>query len=136
MLKKVQIHVFRRIERQRPPLFLALQRTPDKNSLWQPVTGKVEEGEEFDEAAQRELFEETGLAPSGIFASVGEVRFTKGDQQVVEKIFACEVGKDHVRMSSEHSAYEWLPAEKAREKFYYESNRYGLDLVLEELKKL
>jgi lipoyl(octanoyl) transferase len=39
---------------------LLLRRTPARGGLWQPVTGRMEEGETPGQAAGRELFEETG----------------------------------------------------------------------------
>lgn len=135
MLRKVQVHVFRRDgEKASTLFFLALQRTPEKGSIWQPVTGKVEEGEEFDDAARREVFEETGLKPAGMFAKVGEVRFEKNGTEVLEIIYACEVHETEVHTSDEHVAFEWLPDKQAQERLYYQSNRYGLSLVLDELK--
>ena len=41
---------------------LALRRREDRGGFWQPVTGRIEQGETADGAALRELGEETGLA--------------------------------------------------------------------------
>lgn len=40
---------------------LLLERTTERGGFWQPVTGRVEAGESPQQAAQRELREETGL---------------------------------------------------------------------------
>ena len=41
---------------------LLLRRTPERGGFWQPVTGKVEPGEPPEQAALRELREETGAS--------------------------------------------------------------------------
>lgn len=42
--------------------FLVFRTNPERGSFWQNVTGSVEEGETFEEAALREAQEESGLA--------------------------------------------------------------------------
>jgi lipoyl(octanoyl) transferase len=39
---------------------LLLKRAPDRGGFWQPVTGRIDPGEEPIETARRELREETG----------------------------------------------------------------------------
>jgi len=43
--------------------YLLLKRIERREGFWQGVTGGVEQGEELDEAARRELLEETGFTP-------------------------------------------------------------------------
>ncbi len=42
--------------------FLVFKTNPERGSFWQNVTGSVEDGETFEEAALREAQEESGLA--------------------------------------------------------------------------
>ncbi|MFQ6061465.1 MAG: NUDIX pyrophosphatase [Thermoplasmata archaeon] len=42
---------------------MLLRRISSRGGFWQGVTGGVEEGENLEEAARRELFEEAGLLP-------------------------------------------------------------------------
>lgn len=43
--------------------YLLLRRTAEREGFWQGVSGSLELGEDFEEAARRELFEETGFVP-------------------------------------------------------------------------
>jgi len=45
---------------------LLLRRIPSKGGFWQYVSGGVEEGEEFEDALYRELFEEIGIRKKDI----------------------------------------------------------------------
>lgn len=133
--KKVQVHVYRQPENRSEPLFLLLQRTPAKNSIWQPITGKVEPGETVEEAATRELREETGLKPKGELTLVGEVRFVKDEQLVVESVFLCQVEEEMVETSGEHADYEWLPVGAISDRLHYETNREGFLMACKEVKR-
>jgi len=134
--KKVQVHIFRRgADEGEAPLFLLLQRTPEKNSIWQPVTGKVEANERVEEAAVREVLEETGLHLLGDPVKVGEIEFDKDGRTICESIFVCEVGTGDVRTSQEHAAFEWVSPDRVAERLHYESNKYGFLLALNEVKK-
>jgi len=132
---KGQVHIFHRPPSADEPAFLVLQRPPEKMSIWQPVTGKVEAGESFEEAARREVAEETGLSALRALIQVGECSFTKNGRPVREAIFACEVGDRKVRLSTEHADYAWIGAAEARARFYYETNRQGLDAVIREISR-
>ncbi len=41
--------------------YLLLKRIPSRGGFWQPVSGRVEEGESELDAAKREVIEETGI---------------------------------------------------------------------------
>ena len=56
---KVQVFVFTDTE---PRQYLLLRYNDQKGGYWQPVTGSVEAGETLEQAALRELWEETGLS--------------------------------------------------------------------------
>ncbi|MCX7624950.1 MAG: NUDIX domain-containing protein [Candidatus Sumerlaeaceae bacterium] len=135
MLEKVQVHVYRQRDDSSEPVFLLLRRTAEKNSIWQPVTGKVERGETLEEAAVRELLEETGLKPKGPPAMVGVVRFLKNEQLVTESVFLCEVEHENVETSAEHAGYEWLPMGLISERLHYKTNRDGFLMACKEVRR-
>ena len=50
--------------------YLVVHRSPGGGAYWHSIAGGVEEGESYEQAASRELFEETGLAAEPV--RVGE----------------------------------------------------------------
>lgn len=102
---------------------LLLQRTAARGGFWQPVTGKVEQGESPAETAARELTEETGLrGPVHPLGYVHAFAFGKPEQARVpelfrESAFGARATTDDVRFDpSEHQAFGWFTTEEALQK--------------------
>lgn len=109
--------------------------------FWQSVTGSLELGENPREAAQRELFEETGIKQDVVDHGVQRVfpiraawqkRYAPGVSENLEHEFSvqlperCGVTLDPV----EHSDYQWLPLIDAIAKVSSRSNRSALQAIL------
>ena len=127
--KKVQVHLYRRLPGGRV-VFLLLQRAPQKESVWQSVTGNVEPGESPEDAAPREVAEETGLALTG--RGVGEVwryDFTSRKGDFEEHVSGFEATDEHVNLSHEHQAFQWIELDKALELIHYDGIKEGLKRV-------
>ena len=97
---------------------LLLRRTPERGGFWQPVTGRMEEGETPFEAATRELAEETGLELSP--APLDYVHsFAFGDavppQVIEEHAFHARLPEDaQVRVDpTEHDEAAFFPRDEA-----------------------
>ncbi len=102
---------------------LLLRRSADRGGFWQQVTGRVERGESPDQAARRELLEETGadvavrpLAYRHAFAldpSLNRVR--SGALVLVEETaYAARLPEGFAaRLSDEHAEHAWLTPEEA-----------------------
>lgn len=93
---------------------------------WDFPKGHVEKGETKEEAALRELFEETGLTttidPS--FVEQFSYIFTAPDTIVRRKTVYFFIGKateTDVKLSHEHKGYAWLSYPEAQKQLTYEN---------------
>ena len=138
--KSVQVVVYRETEVGREYLLL-LRHRAGTDAFWQPVSGSLEEGETFGDAARRELDEETGLGVPESLVEIGLVdRFEIApawrdlyDTDVthnVQMAFAARVGLGDVTIDpGEHLDHRWEPWKVARELVRYAPNRRSIDLV-------
>ncbi len=103
---------------------LLLKRTEARGGFWQLVTGSVEPGESAAEAAHRELSEETGLTLTPSSAEYVHAFARDGANVTEEAGFFGEVkSSDAVRLSAEHSEYEWVTREVALQRLPFEGLR-------------
>lgn len=101
--------------------YLLLKRSLEKDfgaGNWECVTGRLDQGEGFEEALYREVREEVGLEIRPSFI-VGTTHFYRGEKrpenEMVGVIFCCEVvGETAVQLSREHSEYRWVTLEEAQ----------------------
>jgi lipoyl(octanoyl) transferase len=106
---------------------LLLERVPGRGGFWQLVTGRVEPGESPVQAAQRELFEETGFTVP-VRSLDYQHAFARGEScppvVVREHAFAASAPAGDVRLSSdEHHAFDWVTAPEALERLPFEGLR-------------
>jgi dATP pyrophosphohydrolase len=114
---------------------------------WQSVTGSVDyDDEPLEEAARREVAEETGIdARSGRLERWNVVytfeiyrqwrhRFAPGTLHNVEHVFALELARrEAVRLApAEHLAFAWLPWREAAAKCFSWSNRDAIVMLGEQ----
>jgi predicted NUDIX family NTP pyrophosphohydrolase len=76
------------------------------DGAWTLPKGECEEGEEALACARREFQEETGMAPSGPYAPLGEVRLKSG-KRVCAWTFSGDM--DPARLDSNLFEMEWPP---------------------------
>lgn len=111
------------------PQVLVLERIPERGGFWQTVTGRIEPGEAPEQAARRELQEETGLAldvmPLGY-----EHSFALGDalppKLVHETAFFARwpEGRE-VATGPEHRAHAWLSLDEALTRLPFKGLKEG-----------
>jgi bis(5'-nucleosidyl)-tetraphosphatase len=115
--------------------FLLLLSRLTKRPLWEFPKGGIDDGESPEQAALRELEEETGMSAADIrlipeFEHREEYRFTSGSgdtRTLVRKevtYFLAETRTREVRLSAhEASQYAWLSADEAARKLKYKARR-------------
>ena len=88
---------------------LLLQRP---TGTWEPPAGRLQPGENFEEGAVRELYEETGIlaSPQCIIATwVGEA---PSGRRLASITYAGRIGGGEVRLSEEHLDHRWVTLEE------------------------
>ncbi len=102
--------------------FLAVRNMHNK---WTFPKGKVEEEETWQEAAKREIEEETGVKDLDIVSEVGEIKFTdKSDTSPIKKnvhfYLARTTQKDITAKNDAHTdSVAWMTEEELRQKLDY-----------------
>lgn len=106
MHKKVMVHVITSTGK-----LLLLKVIPRRGANWQPVTGSVDPGEDWEDAAKRELLEETGLALQ-VHDLKLEFEFEDRNQRLVkERAYFAQLGQamDVPIDPIEHTDFVWRP---------------------------
>lgn len=117
--------------------YLLLHRNPNAAlglpSFWQGVTGALEESETLEQAANRELAEETALVTAKLervdysysFPIQDQWRklYAHGIEWIVEHVFIAHVDPHQdPTLSLEHDRWQWCTADEALERLTYPEN--------------
>lgn len=100
--------------------YLLLRRSEHKDyapGTWECVTGRVDQGEGFEDALHREVREELGLDVQ-VQHILGTTHFYRGEpspeNELVGVVYLCTLpGPTSIHISEEHSEYSWLSADQA-----------------------
>jgi len=126
--------------------YAVFERADDRT--WQLIAGGGEEGETAQQAARREAREEAGIAagcqwttldtrgsiPRSFFP--GGAHWPQDVYVVPEHHFAVDVGGTEMRLSAEHSRFEWLAYEEAQARLTWQSSRTALWELNQRLTKM
>ncbi len=100
--------------------YLLLQRSDKKDfaaGMWECVTGRVDQGEAFDQAVLREVREELGVEAQIEFI-IGTTHFYRGkpdpENELLGVVYACSISDgEGIRLSGEHTQCRWLNVDEA-----------------------
>lgn len=100
-----------------------------KAGIWEIPGGRLDLGENPFEGLKRETKEETGLDIE-VFEPLAIKHFTREDNQVITMIvFLCKALKGKIKLSKEHTEYEWIDVRNAKKKlnpfFHPEIDNYN-----------
>ncbi|MGH7669408.1 MAG: ATPase, T2SS/T4P/T4SS family, partial [Gemmatimonadaceae bacterium] len=100
---------------------------------WEVVTGSIEAGERPEDAAMREVREETGLVADRLYCvAVQSFYLPRRSSIQMSLVFAAFV--DHpgaVVLNDEHRQFEWLAVEAARERCTWPRSRRSIGDIVE-----
>ena len=102
--------------------YLLLKRSGMKDfaaGKWECVTGRVDQGESFDEAVVREVREEIGAEVATEYI-LGTTHFYRGtavpENELIGIIYLCTIANPAaITISEEHDEYRWLTGPQALE---------------------
>jgi 8-oxo-dGTP diphosphatase len=102
--------------------YLLLRRSDQKDygrGIWECVTGRVEQGECFEDALVREVREELGVAVQVEYI-LGTTHFYRGaltpENELVGVVYLCSLeDPGSIAIGPEHSEYRWLAAKETIE---------------------
>ena len=98
---------------------LVLKRRPNdvqKPSIWEIPGGRLEPGEDPVDGIKRETKEETGIDIE-VSHPLNVRHFVRDDNQTITMlVFLCKALNDNVKLSQEHTDFDWIPLENCKEK--------------------
>ncbi len=102
--------------------YLLLRRSESKDfggGVWECLTGRVEQGEGFEEALHREVREELGVDVQ-VEHILGTTHFYRGpsapENELVGVVYLCALtDPDSIHISTEHREFRWLNAAQVKE---------------------
>jgi len=132
----VEVFIFARVDGA--PRYLMLRRSPSAYmpGVWQGVTGRLEDGENAEDAALREIKEETGINPIELwrvnYVSVFYASRSHRVQCVPTFAARCEQTVEP-KLSAEHDAWEWVDYTEASNCLMWSTSRRALQVCQQEI---
>lgn len=106
---------------QREGKILILKRAGGEvTGSWYIPGGGHERGEDLEDTARRELYEESGLVPDGPLTLIGLVPMRVYGGDTVQASYACDCTTGEVVLSDEHSGARWIDPREYRERYFHD----------------
>jgi dATP pyrophosphohydrolase len=105
---------------------LLLERAPGVRcpGAWETVHGRIERGERPEQAAIREVREETGLSVERLYNLTVQPFYLHQERAVMlAVVFAAVVPDAPLHLSPEHTRVQWLPIAEAAHRFAWPRER-------------
>jgi len=108
------------------PLYLLIRSSDD--GYWGFPKGKIDPGENQEEAARRELAEETGITDyeeQQGFEKTTEYWYTRDENKIHKEVlyYLARVESREVKLSGEHSEHGWFASEEALKRLAFKNLR-------------
>jgi len=120
--------IFRKTRKGREYLLLHYPSLKPGKDYWEFPKGHIEKGEKAEEAAIREVEEETGLKIKNLipgFKKKIKYFFRKNNKTTFKIVyyFLTETKEKEVKISSEHLGFKWLNPDKAKKLVKFKNSR-------------
>lgn len=123
----VDVYLLRRRSAEWEVLVLQRGEGTRCTGAWEVVHGHIEPGERPEDAASREVREETGLEIERLYnVTVQPFYLHKADVVMLAVVFAAFPREAPVVLGPEHARHEWLPAGRALERLVWPRSRSAL----------
>ncbi|STP30514.1 dihydroneopterin triphosphate pyrophosphatase [Enterococcus durans] len=118
--KSIECWIYNRIEKQ----FLLLLVSNSAVTFWQPITGGIKRNESSENAAIREIYEETGIiVEHNCIFSIGKYSVAINADLVIDKqLYSMVTTEKYVKISKEHADYRWGKAENIPDNLKWKNN--------------
>jgi dATP pyrophosphohydrolase len=130
----VEAHIFREVNKKLEFLLLKRSEMEIFPGLWQMVTGSIDQGERAFETAFREIREETGIVPEKLWLVpyINSFYSWRRNHICMVPVFVAMVpGDTQVKISHEHSEYQWVSREKALELLAWPGQKTSVEIICE-----
>ena len=97
--------------------------------IWELPAGRVEEGEELEEALKREALEELGIEVT-TSQIVDAYQFKRADQPMLLLTYYCEYNGE-IRRSDEHKELRWATPQQALDLFNFPQQKETISKYLQ-----
>lgn len=133
----INVFLYRMIEGRREYLLFKRTANPELAlpAFWQGITGGMESGETLEEAALREVYEESGIKISNLLSSEysyeypikeeWKANYSKDSSFIKEYVYSAQIKEEPV-LSNEHNDFGWFNLDKALELLSFGNNREAL----------